>query len=451
MAATQAQFDAMAYGVIGKAVKEAMPHTEADPVGVMAQVLSMYSAAINGAVVPPNERPITVWTVLVGPSTVGRKGFAYDTAERILTDTLEDFMSAKQRGGVTSGAALINTLFESFNDDLATEASDDGGRVFIVDAEWPDTLQAQARDPRYATAFRNAWDGKRVVNTTKGKDGKRVEESVISPRLGYTAHIQPGLWHKYISSTAALGGTYNRLLPLSVRYSKVLDDDDPLPKLNPSAALVSAFKWARAERRKLTYAPAALKYKNALKREYLEILDQMPEELSCYVERSVEQIIRVASVLTAANKSTTITLAAMKAARAFVEYSIQSVKEVVAGKPQPMHRRNVPIDEKIRDILHRNDGEARMSVVLRSLQKYPTSEIQEAIEAAPDLKMERMQSTRPGAKPVVVSFVYDDQEGSEEAPQRAADFVPAPRSRGVSEGPAKVPSKRTKRVSMQGA
>ncbi|MFI5865834.1 DUF3987 domain-containing protein [Streptomyces sp. NPDC051546] len=421
----KSRFDAMAYGPLGKAVKDAMPHTEADPIGVFAQTLSLYSAAINGFVIPPNERPIAVWTVLVGLSSIGRKGFAYDTAEQILSEAMGDFMRAKLRGGVTSGASLITTLYEAYNDDLVTEAGEDG-RIFIVDAEWPDTLAAQNRDRSYATAFRNAWDGKPVTNTTKGKDGRRVEQSVSAPRLGYTAHIQPGLWHKFISATNALGGTYNRLLPVSVQYSKVLDDDNPLQGLAPSKSLALAHKWARAERRELSYAPAALRYKNDLKREYLELLGQMPEEVSCYVERSVEQIIRVASVLTAANRSTVIPLAAMKAARAFVEYSMETVKNLVAQNESARRGRGLLLDERIRKMLTEKGAMTR-SQLYRSLgSRFTAAQIDAEAAGMPDVQMEKQETNRTGQKPVLFSLVTPvELEGSD---HQAAVAVPVRRA-----------------------
>jgi hypothetical protein len=65
----------MKYGLLGEAVEAAMPTSEADPIGVWAACLSLYSSAISRKVKLDNGRPIVVWTVLSGRSAIGRKGY----------------------------------------------------------------------------------------------------------------------------------------------------------------------------------------------------------------------------------------------------------------------------------------------------------------------------------------------------------------------------------------
>jgi hypothetical protein len=63
------RYEAMAYGPIGREVLDSQPYTEADPIGVHAALLALFSAAINGHVVQPGDRPVVVWTALVGRSS----------------------------------------------------------------------------------------------------------------------------------------------------------------------------------------------------------------------------------------------------------------------------------------------------------------------------------------------------------------------------------------------
>ncbi|MGW0583678.1 DUF3987 domain-containing protein, partial [Streptomyces sp. NPDC002920] len=317
----KARYEPMAYGPIGSAVKAAMPYTEADPVGVHAAVLALFSAALNGNVKTPHDRPCVVWTALAGRSRVGRKGYALSTAETIVRESIGDFLALRRQSGISSGASLVQTLYENEQDSLTSEGGLDG-RTLIVDEEWSTTLKLTNRDAKYSGVLRTAWDGKRVSNVTK-KDGKRVEVTVETPALGFHVHIQPAAWAKYVSLTEAQGGSFNRILPVMVERSKLIrtakSRRNPLSEIKVSAALRLAYEWARKEVREMELSDAAAERFDDIRAEYEDVMDELPEDVSCFIERADEQVMRVACVLTAAERKTVISVKALEAARAFVE------------------------------------------------------------------------------------------------------------------------------------
>lgn len=441
----KSRFEDMAYGPIGVAVKAAMPHTEADPIGVLAAVLALYSSALNGHVTQPNGRPVVVWTALAGRSKIGRKGFALSTAEAILEPSIGRFYETQRRQGVTSGPSLVTTLYEAEQDSLTSEAGLDG-RIVIVDEEWSTTLRMANRCPKYSGVLRTSWDGKRVANTTKGKDGKREEQAINQPRLGFHVHIQPGAWAKYISTTEALGGSYNRILPVIVERSKLLPtmDENPLENIRVSKSLTAAYDWARKERRTMVLSPAARKRYDELRAEYEDQMAEMPESVSCFIERSDEQVLRVACVLTAAWKKAIIPLEAIEAARSFVEFSMDSVRQLVTESAAATARPVISLEQRIAKAL-KERGPLASTALYRALGsgRFTAAQIQAAAEEMPDVEIVRPLTTRPGTKPVVYQLVQVEPEPEPEPvspPARRRTAKPKPAAK-----PA-VPAARTRRA-----
>ncbi|MFC4501767.1 MULTISPECIES: DUF3987 domain-containing protein [Streptomyces] len=367
---TRTRYDEMAYGPIGREVLESQPYTEADPIGVHAAMLALFSAALSGHVVQSGDRPIVVWTALVGRSGEGCKGTALEAAEHILYG-LSDFLGKNRRGGISSGPSLINTLYEQYEKSLTLEDGPDG-RIIVIEEEWVNQLKRTNRCPTFSGNFRTAWDGKAIRNTTKGKKGESDEQCVEKPLLGFHSHIQPGAWARYISDTEALGGSYNRILPVLVKMSKVLPSPEPgqqrpIFDYEPGMALKQAYDWARKEKRVMTLGVPARKRFDEIRAQFLVETAKLPEVLASFIERSAEQVWRVAAVLTAANKKTVIPLDAIEAAHAFVNYSVQSVTQLNNDTVSSTAHTPKALDDLIRRHLLKLDGEATRSQLYRAL------------------------------------------------------------------------------------
>ncbi|MFF8367838.1 hypothetical protein ACF05W_03240 [Streptomyces lydicus] len=436
----KARYEPMAYGPIGAAVKAAMPHTEADPLGVHAAVLALYSAAINGKVMQPDGRPVVVWTALAGPSRAARKGFALGTAEAILKDSIGEWLGLRREGGMSSGPSLVQTIWENEQQSLTSEGGADS-RTVIIDEEWPTTLQLTKRCPKYSGVLRTSWDGKRISNVTK-KDGKRVEATVEAPALGFHAHIQPALWAKYISLSDAQGGSYNRILPVMVTKSKRLRRRDyktgnPLDEVRVSASLRSAYEWACREPRRLLLSDASADRYDDISAEYEDALEELPEDVSCYIERSDEQVMRVACVLTAAERKTVITVKSLEAAKAFVDYSIASVKQLISQSNVTKSRTILPLDAKIRQKLEMYGGEMTSTQLYRALSsRYSAAQILHTADDMADVEIVEQRQNRPGANPVIFKLVEVIPEPASE-PEPEPERVPAQRRAPARKAPAK--------------
>lgn len=403
-------FEPMRYGPIGDAVVEAEPHTEADPVGIYASILAAWSCAINGSVTMHNGRPVIVWTVLAGPSALGRKGTALRVAERMVRPAIGSFLDARTEGGVSSGPSLTQLLYDKQEDTAGTEGGTDT-RLLIVDEEWSENLKRQNRCPTFASKLRSCWDGATIRHVTT-----KVSMMVEQPRLGFHAHITPGEWSEYVKPRDAKGGSFNRLLPVSVMGSKVLahDHKEHYPAI---AGLDDAYDWARRKPRRMSLSKDAGRRFDELRGLFLEKMLGMPDHLRCYVERTPEQIVRVAAVLTAAERQTTINREAVNAAWAFVQYSMRSVEQLVRGEESATSKGRTAksLPELIREILDRYEGEATSSLMLRALGMRATAaSLRSAVESMPDVKMiQGVTASGKGRPPVIYRRVDTEPEVSE--------------------------------------
>jgi hypothetical protein len=389
-------FEAMKFGPLGEAVDAAMPSSEADPVGVWAACLSLYSSAISRKVRLDNGRPVVIWTVLAGRSAIGRKGYALNTAKGILRPVIGGYMEARVRDGISSGPSLVDMLAKLELETMGSELGVDG-RALLVEEEWASVLKTQKRCNKFSTLFRTAWDGKPISNRTK-KEGL---QTVLKPLLGFHSHITPGEWAKYVSSSDALGGSYNRLLPVLVERSKMLPYDHK-PSFGDPKALTATFKWAVEEERVMSFDRAAGQRFDELRATIEDRMAEMPELLSSYMERAAEQVQRIAAVLTATEKKTKISRKAVEAAWEFVQYSMASVEKLVREAADQAAKPMKTTEELIREVLARYGGEASSTTLLRALgTRANAAAIREAVAGMDDVEVYKLQQPGRGAKPIM--------------------------------------------------
>jgi hypothetical protein len=408
-------FEQMAFGPMGEAVKAAMPTSEADPIGVWAASLAMYSSAISRTVRLDNRRPVVVWTVLAGRSAIGRKGYAYNTANAVLGKTLGGFMRTRKRDGVSSGPSLVDMLSKMELDTVGEEGGIDG-RTILVEEEWASVLKVQKRCSKFSTLFRTAWDGKPISNRTK-KDGL---QSVAQPLLGFHAHITPGEWAKYVSSSEALGGSYNRLLPVLVERSKMLPYNSR-PIVPDTKPLQAAFEWATEEARVMRFSQEAGERYDEIRAIVEDRMSEMPELLASYMERAAEQVQRISAVLASTEMTEEISTAAVEAAWAFVSFSMASVEKLVKDAASDSGPKSMQApDDMIRDVLKRYGGEAQSSALLRALWgRMNAAGIKETVETMDDVEMVKERSGGRGAPKTIYRLVgNEDQDQGEEKPEK---------------------------------
>ncbi|WP_051741462.1 DUF3987 domain-containing protein [Kitasatospora sp. MBT66] len=427
-------FEAMKFGPLGDAVEAAMPTSEADPIGVWAAALSLYSAAISRTVRLDNNRPVVVWTVLAGRSGVGRKGYALFTSKTFMNQVIGGFLDTRTRDGISSGPSLVDML-NKFELETSGQPGGIDGRAMLVEEEWASVLKTQKRCPKFSTLFRTAWDGKTISNRTK-----KELQAVARPLLGFHAHITPGEWARYVSSSEALGGSYNRLLPVLVERSKMLTYTNR-PAVVDVKVLKAAFAWATSESRVIGFDRSAGQRYDEIRAEVEDKMAELPELLSSYMERAAEQVHRIAAVLTATTRKTKITRRAVDAAWAFVSYSMASVEKLVREAADQAVKPVKSTAEMIREVLQRYEGEASSTILLRALgTRVTAASVRSAVESMPDVEMETVRTGGRGAPRIMYRLIEPEAPTVAQEPE-------VPKAPAVTEAePIQRPAKRPRRA-----
>ncbi|QCX75727.1 hypothetical protein C9F11_10235 [Streptomyces sp. YIM 121038] len=406
--------DDMAYGAIGHAVRRAMPHTEADPVGVLASLLALWSAAVQGHISQPRSgRPAVVWAVLVGRSGTGAKGVTADAAWRLMGPSLTRFLSTRVRDSFKSGAAIVQSLAELEED---TERSEQGadGRALLFEEELSHTLKAVNKDTDFGSTLIKAWERKRISNTVKTSKGN-VETVVPAPLLGLYAHIQPATFRLVAKPQSAASGLFNRMLFIRVQSSQEipipLEERAPLEDVKPATALRDAYRWATSEPRTMHWSAKAVARLNALRPVLRAELEATPEEVSVFYERAFEQTLRVATILSAANMKEEISGKAVDAAAAFVGYANRSIKGVLEEAPKP-GRVPRPLADLMADALDRHGGEMTATEMLRAVgSRFGAQQIRDEADRDPRVTWERVSTGNPGTKPIIFRLLSQSAPG----------------------------------------
>jgi hypothetical protein len=307
---------------LGRMVMAIDPFTEADPVGVLGSLLSLFSSYIgNGPKVRTGRglQSLPVWTVLVGGTGEGRKGTATDFAVKLVEAGLSKWAETGTRHDIpATGLGFANMLAERAGEDESPAP------LTMIHTELDTFVGAAKKDPKVGGYLRDAWDNKPIVHKT-AKDDIHVRD----PHVAIIGHVQPRNWGAILGSRDATGGTYNRFLALYVKISKrlpvfgVVDFEPTLREQGSKLRLIGS--WAR-EVEEITVTPESAEWFEEITRPQIEALTGGTEELRQMTERSLAYVIRIAALYALANMRETIEPEDFDSALALVAYSVESVR-----------------------------------------------------------------------------------------------------------------------------
>ncbi|WP_051831417.1 DnaB-like helicase N-terminal domain-containing protein [Streptomyces violens] len=206
-------------GWVGDTVRELDPTTEADPIAVLANLLSAAGAVIGRRphlMIGNDRHPTLIWALTIGPTSSGRKGSATSTARRVLAEALPDFFGPEHTPrGLNSGEGLIEYVKDDDSED-ASHASIDK-RLWVLESEYAVTMSRGRREgSSLPGVLRQAWDGDSL--------GSMVRDSLkaTDPHIAILGHITPEEFRAKMQDSEMAGGTYNRFLPMFCHRNLIL-------------------------------------------------------------------------------------------------------------------------------------------------------------------------------------------------------------------------------------
>lgn len=247
-------------GIVGDIVDLIAPHTEADPVGILACLLTYFAAAVGAGPhfrLSGGKQSARLNTIIVGDSARARKGSAEAMTRWIMRNADPDIATARRMNGLNSGEGLIEAVRDAKwgrdkngNDILVDDGVADK-RLLLFESEFAGRLMPAIRRQGSTVSglLRMAWD-EGDLQTMNAKNPLRATgahvcvlgNTTIDELLGQMtdADIQGGLLNRFLF--VAVRSTH--LLP----FGGTLDDREVEQAAQPlRAALDAARKRTRVE------------------------------------------------------------------------------------------------------------------------------------------------------------------------------------------------------------
>ena len=212
------------HGLPGAIVQRIAPHTEADPIAILAQLLVCCGALIGrGAhfqVEATNHHP-NEFAILIGDSSKSRKGSSFDHVAKLLGEADPAF-SARMSTGLSSGEGLIWKL----RDPAGQDPGNPDKRLLVLEPEFASVLKAAAREiSTLSPTLRSAWDGRPLAVLTRTAPARSTGAHVCV--IGHITHAE---LRRYASTIEIANGLLNRFLLFCVRRVRLLPEGgDPEP------------------------------------------------------------------------------------------------------------------------------------------------------------------------------------------------------------------------------
>ena len=316
------------HGLAGDIARASAPHTEADPIAVLVQLLIAYGTLIGRGAnrrVGASEHHTNEFILLVGPSAKARKGTSWDLVEALIAAVEPGFVDNNIHSGMSSGEGLIDKVRDPLYDTgrhgepvVKTHGVNDK-RMLVLESEFALVLRVLAREGNTLSAIiRNCWDGKTLQTLTKNTPSRATR-----PHISIIGHITADEILRYLNSTELANGFINRFVIVAVRRTQLLPDGGDLSALNWASLtgrLAAAVDHGR-NTSELTPTPAA---KDQWRKLYPQVSVDTPGLVGAATARAEAHVVRLALLYALLDCADTIERAHLDAACALWDYASRS-------------------------------------------------------------------------------------------------------------------------------
>jgi len=384
------------YGLTGDIVRTFDPHTEADPVALLIQLLTYAGNVIGRSPhyrIEADEHRANLFAVLVGRTAKGRKGTSGGRVRSVVTAADERWMEDRVKGGLSSGEGLINEVRDSVEKWDASahqvETVDPGAadkRLTVIEAQFANALAVMERPGNTLSPIvRQAWDGHTLSTLTKNSPQKAT-----GPHISIIGHITEDELRARINRVEAGNGFGNRFLFVCVQRSKLLPfggslEDVEIRKLGRRTK--AAVDFAKMVGRVRMTAAASEQWQ----RVYPILSAEQPGLLGAITARAEPQTIRLAMIYALLDQKDEIDLDHLRAALAVWEYCEASAAYIFG------RLLGDPVADEIERALHQADGAGLTRTAIRDL--FGRNQSTERIGAALALLVTKGRARPEQAKP----------------------------------------------------
>ncbi len=351
--------DEVYHGLAGDIIRTLEPASEADPVGLLLQLLVLFGNMVGRGphfAVEGDKHYTNQFAVLVGPTAAGRKGTSFGRVRELFADLDRDWLDTRIVSGTSSGEGLVWCVRDPIAkrervggrkgqppsyEEVESDPGVSDKRAVVYEPEFAQVLKQAERQGNTASVYlRQFWDGREVVQSlTKNNAAKAT-----AAHLSVIGHITSEELVRYLTATETANGFANRFLVVCVRRSKYLPDGailDPKSLAPLKERLAAAVAFARTVGMVTRHPSARFLWHGV----YPLLTGERAGLAGALSARAAPHVMRLAMVYALLDHSPVIRPVHLMAGIALWDYCERSVNCVFGD------RTGSPVADEVRDLL----------------------------------------------------------------------------------------------------
>ena len=361
---------AVYHELLGEIVTRIAPHTEADPVAILTQLLVAFGAAVGrGAwfTVEATRHHANEFMLLVGDSSKARKGSSWDHVRQLLSD-VDASIGQRTLTGLSSGEGLIWAVRDPSGQDPGISDQ----RLLVIEPEFASVLKASSREiSTLSPTLRCAWDGRPLAILTRTAPARAT-----GAHIALIGHITQTELRRHTTTLELANGYLNRILIVACRRQRLLPEGghhDPLHDSGLPRLLAATLKHAQTAQQIRLDPDARELWHHA----YQQLAQPHDGIIGQITARAEAHTIRLALIYALADAAKQISPQHLHAALALHDYTTRSAAwalQRATGQPlaEQIHAalRHTPAGltrSQISDTLKHNQPAGRLDDALHAL------------------------------------------------------------------------------------
>ena len=334
------------HGLAGEFVATVLPTTEADPHGLLLQVLAACGNIVGRGPLVVADHAIhaaVLWVVLIGMTAKARKGTSWWCVRDLLSRVDPFWLSTRVTGGLSTGEGLVFQIRDPRRDKKKAKKGEEGDadedgmvtvvvdqgvldkRLVVLETEFAQPFKTMQREGNtLGIVLRNVWDHGTAGGLTKN-DPSRVTNGHVTV-IGHTTADE---CRSVVTDVQLANGLVNRHLFCCVTRSKLIADDPPdidaeldrlARRFQRALHPATAMPFGRMERTEA--------FKALWRAVYPTLTADRPGRLGQATSRAEAHVLRLALVYAVLDQSEAIDEPHLRSALAVWDYCVASAAYV---------------------------------------------------------------------------------------------------------------------------
>jgi hypothetical protein len=378
---------AVYHQLLGEIVTKIAPHTEADPVAILSQLLVAFGAAVGRGAwfsVEATRHHPNEFMLLTGDSSKARKGSSWDHVRRLIA-AIDPTIERRILTGLSSGEGLIWAV----RDPTAQDPGISDQRLLVIEPEFASVLKASAREiSTLSPTLRSAWDGRPLAILTRTAPAR-----ASSAHIALIGHITQHELRRHTTQVELANGYLNRILIVACRRQRLLPEGghhDPLHGTGLTRQLAATLKRAQTTGQVHLHPDARELWHDA----YRQLAQPQPGIVGQLTARAEAHTIRLALIYALADGQRQIGPQHLTAALALHDYAASSAAWALAGAT------GQPLAEQIHVALLANPAGLTRSQISDTLKhNQPAGQIDHSLRALQAIGRATVTQVATGGRP----------------------------------------------------